>query len=81
MQNVILTFFSRPTHLPLKTSKLIEQNLSEKQTIYFSVLLPFKRCYACTGKKAKHIFTAICNGSEPVVYQTKNTAREIKQQY
>ena len=31
-------------------------------------------------QKIKHIFTPKCNGSEPVVYQTKKTAREIKQQ-
>ena len=30
---------------------LNEQNLSEKQTKWFSVFFPFKRYYACTSKK------------------------------
>ena len=40
---------------------------------------PFKRSYTCTGKKINHLFTTEINGFEPVVYQTENKVREIKQ--
>ena len=35
---------------------------------------------AFTDKKIEHIFTTKCIDSEPVVYQTQNTARKIQQQ-
>ena len=56
---------------------LNEQNLSEKQTKWFPLFLPL----CLHQQENKQIFTPKCNGLKPVVYQIKDTVREIKQQF
>ena len=43
---------------------LNELNLSEKQAKWFSLFLPFKRCYACTSTKITNFYPTNCLSNE-----------------
>ena len=52
----------------------------KNKTYDFQCFFLLKDVMLAPKRKKEQVFTSKCNGSQLVVYQTKNTAMEIKQQ-